>query len=62
MKLESEEPPHGTFDTLGYSFEYPVIMNPFVIAYLQRCRIDIEDACAFPKKHLLDENSQMKQY
>ena len=62
MKLESEEPPHGAFATLGYAFEYPMIMNPFVMAYLKRCRIDIGDACAFPKKYLLDENGQMKQY
>ena len=49
MKLETEEPSHGAFATLGYTFENFVIMDPFVVADLQRSRINVGNACTFPK-------------
>ena len=35
MELEAEEPTHRTSDTLGYSFENPVVMDSFVVANFQ---------------------------
>ena len=62
MKLETEEPSHGAFTTLGYAFENPVVVNPLVVADFQRCGINVRNTGTLAEKHLLDENGQMKQY
>ena len=55
MKLETEEPTHGAFAMLGYAFENPVVMNPPVVADLQRCGIHVRNTRTLAKQHLLDE-------
>ena len=58
MQLETEEPSHGAFSSLGNTLEYLVDMNTLIPANAQRGTVDKTDAGAFAQKNLLDEQSQ----
>ena len=55
MQYETEEPIHGAFSSLGYSFENFVNMYSLVFADLQWCTVHKAYARAFAPEDLLDK-------
>ena len=53
MKFEAEEPSHGAFASLGYSFESLVYVYTLVAAYPKWCAVHKADSRALALKHLL---------
>ncbi len=62
MQLESEEPSHRTFSTLGKSFKCLMNQNPLVTTDTQRSGVYKTDADTGPQQDFLDKNSQGQQY
>ena len=58
VQLETEEPTHGAFSSLGYAFENLVNVYSLVSAYAEWCTVNKADTRAFTQKDLLDEQSQ----
>src|SRR5574344_2215119 len=58
MQLESEEPAHGAFPSLGNDLEHPVNVYSLVPAAAKRCAVNKTDACAFAQQDLFDKQSQ----
>ena len=58
MQLESEEPTHGAFPSLGYALENLMNVYSLVSADAKRRAVNKADACAFAKQDLFDKQSQ----
>ena len=58
VQLETEEPPHGAFSSLGYAFENLMNVYSLVSAYAEWCTVNKADTRAFTQQDLLDEQSQ----
>jgi len=50
MQFETEEPTHGAFSSLGYTFENFVNMYSLILADTQGCTIDKAYARAFAQE------------
>ena len=55
MQIETEEPTHRAFSSLGYAFENLVNMYSLVFADMQWCAINEAYTRAFAQQDLLDK-------
>ena len=55
VQFETEEPTHGAFSSLGYTFENLVNMYSLVFADSQWCAVNEAYAHAFAQQDLLDK-------
>lgn len=58
MQLETKEPAHGTFPSLGNSLEHLVDVYPLISADAKRSAVDKADARTLAQKYLLNEQGQ----
>ena len=55
MQIETEEPTHRAFSSLGYAFENIVNMYPLILADTQWCAVNEAYTRAFAQQDLLDK-------
>ena len=58
MQFETEEPTHGAFSSLGYTFENLMNMYSLVLADTQWCAVNKTYASAFAQQYFLDKQSE----